>query len=410
MPILVKPFLGCNLNCEYCYETQHRKQHQTKMDYDLQAVLTAMEEQAKLQGNGSNHKDVPPRRKKKGVTFGLHGGEPLMMPKKDVEAILAKANELTKDNEENRGCSVQTNATLVDEEWIAIFKKYGAHVGFSLDGPGELNRFRMSPEQADKIMKLIHRIIEQEGMRVAVMCVLSKANVGTPELLARFKEWLLELRQLECGGSMNPCGHSPKHQIDPIALADIMLDLAKFQFENGMSWRPFIDMALQVRGEKGAVCSFMGCDIFHTPSCTVILGDGSITNCMRTNQGDIIMMHPAKYDTRDEILQDIPQENGGCRGCEFWEPCRGGCPMMAIDDDWRNRTYLCPVRKKLLGFYTAVTRSLKIPVGKEASDRIWRGHPGHTDTGRSGHTDTKPGHQDNHRDFPPSGGKRRSVC
>lgn len=390
MPILVKPYLGCNLNCEYCYETQHRKQHRPEMDYDLQSVLTSMEEQAKLRG--------------KGVAIGLHGGEPLCMPKQDVEAILAKALELAD------GCSVQTNATLVDDDHIAMFKKYKAHVGFSLDGPGELSRFRMSTKQADKIMALIHRLIEQEGMRVAVMCVLSKANVGTPELLSRFKTWLLELRQLECGGSMNPCANSPPHQVDPEALVDIYLDLAKFQMEHGMSWRPFIDMAMRVRGE-GAVCSFMGCDIFHTASCTVILGDGSITNCMRVNQGDIILRHPSKYNTRDEILQEIPQESGGCRGCEFWEPCHGGCPMMAIDDDWRNRTYLCPVRKKLLSFYTNITRSLKIPVGKEAGDRIWRGHPGHTDTGRSGHTDTRrSGHQDNHRDFPSRGDKRRSVC
>ncbi|GAI17455.1 unnamed protein product, partial [marine sediment metagenome] len=328
-------------------------------------------------------------------------------PKQDVEAIISKACELSE-----KGCSVQTNATLVDDDHIAMFKKYPVGVGFSLDGPGELSRFRMSPEQADKIMALIHRLIEKEGIRVAVMCVLSKANVRTPELLSRFKTWLLELRQLECGGSFNPCANSPQHQVDPEALADIMLDLAKFQMENGMSWRPFIDMAMRVRGE-GAVCSFMGCDIFHTVSCTVILSDGSITNCMRTNQGDIILMHPAKYDTRDEILQEIPQENGGCRGCEFWEPCHGGCPMMAIDDDWRNRTYLCPVRKKLLGFYTSITRSLKIPVSQEANNRIWRTHPGHTDITKPGHNDNhkdipSPGHNDNHRDIPPR--HKRGAC
>lgn len=392
-PILVKPFLGCNLNCEYCYETQHREQHRPEMDYNLQSVLTAMEEQAKQRGQG--------------VTFGLHGGEPLCMPKQDVEAILAKAQELA------GGCSVQTNATLVDDDHIAMFKKYKASVGFSLDGPGELSRFRMSLEQADKIMALVHRLIEQENMRVAVMCVLSKANVGTSELLSRFKIWLLELRQLEVGGRMNPCANSPQHQVDPKTLADIYLDLAKFQMEHGMSWSPFIDMVMRVRGE-GAVCAFMGCDIFHTDSCTVILGDGSITNCMRVNQGDIILRHPAKYNTRDEILQEIPQENGGCRGCEFWEPCHGGCPMMALDDDWRNRTYMCPVRKKLLGFYTSVTRSLKIPAGEEASNRIWRGHPGHTDISKPGHNDNhrdipQPGHNDNHHDIPPRRNKR-GVC
>lgn len=378
MAILIKPYLGCNLRCEYCYEAQHRELHQPGMDYDLQAVLTAMEEQSREQGGS--------------VSFGLHGGEPLCMPKQDVEAILAKAQDLA------GGCSIQTNATLVDDDHIAMFKKYNTSVGFSLDGPGDLSRLRMSADRADNIMKLIHRLIEQEDMRVSVMCVVTKANVGTPPLLARFKDWLLELRQLEVGGRLNPCGQSPAHQIDPETLAKIYLDLAKFQMEHGMSWSPFIDMAMRVRGE-GGVCVFMGCDLFHTDSATVILGDGSITNCMRINQKDIILRHPAKYDTRGEILQEIPQEHGGCRGCEFWEACHGGCPMMALGDDWRNRTYLCPVYKKLFEFYTAVTRSLKIPVGKEASDRIWKGHPSHTDTAR-------PGHNDNHRDIPPRRGRK----
>lgn len=81
--------------------------------------------------------------------------------------------------------------------------------------------------------------------------------------------------------------------------------------------------------------------------------------------------------------------------------------MMAIDDDWRNRTYLCPVHKKLFGFYTAVTRALKIPTSEAQHRKVWKGHPGQDD--RPGHTDFKPGHQDNHRDFPPRGDKRR-VC
>lgn len=379
MPILVKPYLGCNLHCEYCYEGQHRKRHQPAMDYDIQAVLTAMEEQAKQRG--------------KGVGFGLHGGEPLCMPKQDVEAILAKAHELV------GRCSIQTNATLVDDDHIAMFKKYKVGIGFSLDGPGELSRFRMSPEQADKIMKLIHRLIEQEGMRVSVMCVITKANVGTPELVAKLKRWLLELRQLQCGGRLNPCGESREHQVDPVQLAPIFLDLAKFQLEHGMSWSPFEDVAMRVRG-KGAVCAFMGCDIYHTASATVILGDGSITGCMRTNPEDITLRHPAKYTTRDDILQQIPHENGGCRACKFWDGCHGGCPSMAIGSDWRNRTYMCPVWRTLFNFYTNVTRSLKIPASKEATDRIWKGHPGHTDIPR-------PGHQDNHRDTPPRRDRRR---
>ncbi len=411
MTILIKPYLGCNLSCEYCYETQHRKETNPGMDYNLQTVLTAMEERYKEQGNKGS--------------FGLHGGEPLCIPKQDVEAILSKAYELA------GGCSIQTNATLIDDDHIAMFKKYNVGVGFSLDGPGELSKFRMSAKQAGKIMKLLYRLVEQENVRISVMCVISKSNVGTPELVSRLKAWLLELKQLKVGGRLNPCGESPSHQVDPETLADIYLDLAKFMMEHGMSWTPFEDMARRVRGE-GAVCSFMGCDVLHTDSAMVILGDGSTTNCMRTNQGAIILRHPAKYNTRDEILQEIPQDNGGCRGCDFWYACHGGCPSMAIDDDWRNRTYMCPVHKKLFDFFTNVTKALKLPTGEKAYHQVWKDHPNHTNIGGGGHRDNhrdsssrretevrqdRPGHtnigggghRDNHRDFPPRRGGRRTC-
>ena len=32
---------------------------------------------------------------------------------------------------------------------------------------------------------------------------------------------------------------------------------------------------------------------------------------------------------------------GGCKDCEFFDNCHGGCPSQAINGDWRNRTELC---------------------------------------------------------------------
>jgi uncharacterized protein len=100
----------------------------------------------------------------------------------------------------------------------------------------------------------------------------------------------------------------------------------------------------------------MGCDIFSTPSATVILGDGSITNCMRTNPEYILLRAPVKYDTRTEILKETPQEFGGCQGCKYFTACYGGCPSAAIDGDWRNRTYLCPLWKTLFQYFENVLR------------------------------------------------------
>jgi hypothetical protein len=111
---------------------------------------------------------------------------------------------------------------------------------------------------------------------------------------------------------------------------------------------------------------------------------------MKTNQGDIVLRHSNKYNTRDEILQEIPQEYKGCRGCEFWQACRGGCPTTAIDNDWRNRSYFCPTHKVLLGFYTNITKALKIPKTQPSGQGSNKGKPGHTDShSNTPHVDTR---------------------
>ncbi|GAJ08793.1 unnamed protein product, partial [marine sediment metagenome] len=256
--------------------------------------------------------------------------------------------------------SIETNATLIDKDFIELFKKYKTHVGISLDGPGELSKYRMSARKANKVNELIPQLIK-EGLGVSVIAIVSKSNAETLELQGRFKEWLLVLKGLGVGGRLNPCSGEgvAEYELDMNTLTEFYLDLANFCIRNGVSWSPLSDMSLRMRS-RGAVCVFMGCDHYHTSSATVILGDGSITNCMRTNQGDIILRHPAKYNTRDELLQEIPQEHGGCQGCEFWYACHGGCPSEAINADWRNRSLFCPMYKELFKFYGNLMKAISL--------------------------------------------------
>ena len=388
MPILVKPYLECNLHCEYCYETEYRKHHKPEMDYDLDAVLKAIEE---VYHSGHNGREI-----------GLHGGEPMCMPKPDVEKILAKCVELSEKSEESEESGkslIQTNGTLIDDEWIEIFKRNKTHVCISCDGPGELSAFRMDAPTADKLVETIANL-RKCGLGVSVISVTSKSNVGTKEKFSAFKDFLLQLKELGVGGRLNPCGcgQDPRFELELDKLTEIYKDLTRFCMEHGLTWAPMSDLAVKVGG-SGAVCAFQGCDLFHTDSATVILGDGSITNCMRTNQGDILLQHPSKYPTRDDLLQTIPQEYYGCKDCEYWNYCRGGCPTVAIDNDWRNRTYLCPVWK---GIIEVLLNARKLILHKISSQG------GHKDVHRDNpHTDRVDEHKDVHKDTPhiDTGGK-----
>jgi len=377
--LLIKPYLGCNLACKYCYEGRYRKKHQPKMNYNLQAILKRMEEF-------------------KNSEIALHGGEILCLPKKDVEKLLAKSYELTGKS------AIQTNAVLIDDQWIEIFKKYKTHVGISWDGPGELSAYRPG---ASKVGKIIERLVK-EKIPTSLIIVVSKANAGTKQRLNKLKDWLLYLAQHNISGRINPCYGAPKYELGMKKLKKVYLDLAEFCIKHRLEWSPFTDIVKGLKGQD-RVCTFMGCDPFHTPSATVIVSDGSVTNCMRINQEYILLRHPVKYNTRDEILKNIDQEYGGCKDCKYWNACHGGCPSSCIDSDWRNRTVVCPLWKALFEFYEKALNHLGVPIAissfkSETLTEPCGGHgDAHGDHADSGHGDSSHGdapHGDSHGDVP----------
>ncbi len=296
------------------------------MKYNLKAILKRMEEL-----------------KTEYPEMCLHGGEPLLMGKKDVRTILSKMKKLTGKSD------IQTNATLVDDDFIKIFKKYSTNVGVSYDGPGELSDYRYHNFKNADVLGKIKRMIGG-GINVSLIIVLSKSNAGTGKRLMKLKKFLLDLQKMKIGGRINPCGGWKEYELSEKELADVYLDLAEFCLKNDLKWSPFTDIVNALQGRQ-RVCAFSGCDPFCTPSAAEMMEDGSLTNCMRTNNENILLRYPSRDNLRGEILMETSQESGGCKGCKYWNACNGGCPSAAINNDWRNRTYQCLTWKTLFSFY-----------------------------------------------------------
>ena len=354
MGLLVKPYLGCNLKCKYCYENEFRDVKPPEMDYNLEAVLKRIRE----------CKDEKPE-------IGLHGGEILMLPNKDLERLLSETYKHKKKT------SIQTNATLIDDEKIKLFKKYKTNVGISWDGPGELCDFRPGTK---KVGKIIDRLLS-EGVGVGMIVVVSKANAGTKEKRKKLKNFLIDCRDKGIDARFNPCYGSSETELPPGKRAEIYLEFAKFCVEHGIFWSPFTDIIARLR-KSGGVCVYRGCDIFCTESAMSVMGDGSLTNCMRTNKEYILLRDSKALNTRDDILQNTPQKYGGCEGCKYFENCRGGCPTSAIDDDWRNRTRWCDVWFALFSYFNNVMKFAEF--GKKEENNAnprWekKGYSDHTD-------------------------------
>ncbi len=114
------------------------------------------------------------------MSIDLHGGEPLLQKKKDFDFMCQYFKESFAHITDFR-IAIQTNATLIDDEWVDLFHKHDIYVGISLDGPREINdRFRVDFKgkgSYDKVILGLEQLRkEKAGRKGLVPGVLSVVN------------------------------------------------------------------------------------------------------------------------------------------------------------------------------------------------------------------------------------------
>ena len=127
--LVVKVAERCNLDCTYCYMYSHADQswrHRPKLMSDevFERLLDRMQQ----------HCEKHPGHR---MSLTFHGGEPLLMGKRRLARYAARARERLGSSLAFMG--MQTNATLVDDEWVEVLRAAGVRAGVSLDGPQRIN-------------------------------------------------------------------------------------------------------------------------------------------------------------------------------------------------------------------------------------------------------------------------------
>lgn len=166
--VMIKPAGSlCNLDCRYCYYLDKAEIYGGKEPrMSLEMLETCVREY--IQAN-----DVPE------VTFNWHGGEPLVMGldfyRKAVEMEQKYAGNKTIRN------TIQTNGTLIDQNWASFFRDNGFLVGISIDGPADLHdRYRRDKGGAptfDKVLRGIS-LLYRNNVEFNTMTTVNKASEG----------------------------------------------------------------------------------------------------------------------------------------------------------------------------------------------------------------------------------------
>lgn len=340
-----------------CYEEPDRaiNGNNVQSNYDMDAILERLEEFKE-----EHPREVP----------GLHGGEPLLLRNEDIETLFKWVYdnyEQVRSGEEYT--HIQTNATLIKDEHIDIFKKYNVNVGISCDGPPELNAERkaaLNEDATEDYSEITNENIfklAEEGVSVGVIVVLHETNAGTDEKLEKLLDWMDDLNQLGVSGHYNEAIPYDEIQTDLSLSAERMKEVfiqtwEWMKEEDYRSWNPMRQFQDNLLGNGIADCRVANCDVFNAGAAKVVDGEGETSGCGKTwaavGDGTPFLQGPSNdseynADTeRWDMLKQLPgapetegPDLGGCKGCRYAAICKGGCPSAGIDDDYRNRTMWC---------------------------------------------------------------------
>lgn len=184
---MVKPAgSACNLDCSYCYYLDKAIQYGGKEAVMKEDLLELYVKQY-IQAN-----DVPE------VTFLWHGGEPLLL---GVD-FYRKALQFQQKYADGKVIhnSLQTNGTLVNDDWCRLFTEGNFLVGISLDGPKYVHDAfrhtnRLLPTY-DTVMSAV-RLFHRHGVEFNTLSVVNKLCESRGAEIYRFFKEIVKSKYMQ---------------------------------------------------------------------------------------------------------------------------------------------------------------------------------------------------------------------
>ena len=127
---IVKVHARCNLNCSYCYEYNLGND-----GWKYKPKFMTIEVFKRLCERIAEHMESNPNYNAGKPFISLHGGEPLLRKPEFFSQVLPIAESIIPDIE----LGMQSNGTLLRQDYIDIFLKHDLTVGISIDGPKKTN-------------------------------------------------------------------------------------------------------------------------------------------------------------------------------------------------------------------------------------------------------------------------------
>ncbi|MBU9910517.1 anaerobic sulfatase-maturation protein [Prevotella copri] len=178
--VMLKPAgAHCNLACKYCYYLEKNKLYPTAQRHLMSDEILEQFTREYIEAQTMNQ-----------VLFTWHGGEPLL---RSID-FYCKALSLQQKYAGGRRIDnvIQTNGTLLTDEWCEFFAQNHWLVGISIDGPQpDHDHYRLTAAGKPSWKKVMQgiKLLKKHGVEWNAMAVVNAYNANHPlEFYRFFKE------------------------------------------------------------------------------------------------------------------------------------------------------------------------------------------------------------------------------
>ena len=178
--VMLKPAgAHCNLACKYCYYLEKNKLYPTAQRHLMSDKMLEQFTREYIEAQTMSQ-----------VLFTWHGGEPLL---RSID-FYRKALSLQQKYAGGRCINnvIQTNGTLLTDEWCEFFAQNHWLVGISIDGPQPYHdHYRLTAAGKPSWQKVMQgiKLLKKHGVEWNAMAVVNAYNVNHPlEFYRFFKE------------------------------------------------------------------------------------------------------------------------------------------------------------------------------------------------------------------------------
>lgn len=169
--LLAKPAgAACNLGCHYCFFLSKENLYQGD-SYLMDGVTLDTFIRQLMESSPDGQVDV-----------AWQGGEPMLRGLDFFKRSVELANQYRKPNQRILH-TIQTNGTLIDDEWAEFFKENQYLVGLSVDGPRAIhNMYRENKQGIGSFDEVVRgwNYLRKHDVDVNILCTVNAANQDHP--------------------------------------------------------------------------------------------------------------------------------------------------------------------------------------------------------------------------------------